>query len=150
PRPRRDHRRVDPLSDQDAEGPRRDRAVRAGWPDLRLGRHPVREEPLPAAGLARDRRQGADRGDRRLYHDLFVGGLQRLSAAAAIRDLTQSAPIGMLWLYQLGHEKFFELWAQFGLCWRELYSVQLWAHCLFQWNWKASRNPITVQCPELD
>ena len=57
-------------------------------PDLRFRRRAVREEPLPAAGLARHRRQGADRGDRRLYDDLFVGRLQRLSAAAAIRDLT--------------------------------------------------------------
>ena len=68
-------------------------------PDLRLGRRAVREEPLPAAGLARDRRQGADRGGRRLHDDLFVGRLQRLSAAAAIRDLSTAAgrnpaPIG--------------------------------------------------------
>ena len=58
--------------------------------DLRLGRRALREEPLPAAGLARDRRQGADRGDRRLHGDVFVGRLQRLPAAAAIRDLTRS------------------------------------------------------------
>ena len=57
-------------------------------PDLRLGRRALREEPLPAAGLARDRRQGADRGGRRLHRDVFVGRLQRLPAAAAIRDLS--------------------------------------------------------------
>ena len=73
------------------EGPRRDGALRRRGPDLRLGRRAVREEPLPAAGVARDRRQGADRGDRRLYGDVFVGRLQRLSAAAAICDLTEAA-----------------------------------------------------------
>ena len=44
-------------------------AVRGRRTDLRLGRRALREEPLPAAGVARDRRQGADRGDRRLHHD---------------------------------------------------------------------------------
>ena len=68
--------------------PRRDRALHRRRPDLQLGRRPLREDPLPAAGLARHRRQGADRGGRRLHGDLFVGRLQRLSAAAAIRDLT--------------------------------------------------------------
>ena len=56
-------------------------------PDLRLGRRAVREDAVPAAGLARHRRQGADRGGRRLHGDLFVGRLQRLSAAAAVCDL---------------------------------------------------------------
>ena len=45
------------------------------------------KDALPAAGLARHRRQGADRSDRRLYGDLFVGRLQRLPAAAAVCDL---------------------------------------------------------------
>ena len=49
------------------QGPRRDGALRHRRPDLQLGRRAVREEPLSAAGVARDRRQGADRGDRRLY-----------------------------------------------------------------------------------
>ena len=88
PRAGRDHRRIDPLPDPHPQGPRRDGALHHRRPDLRLGRRAVREEPLPAAGVARDRRQGADRGDRRLHDDLFVGRLQRLSAAAAIRDLT--------------------------------------------------------------
>ena len=66
------------------QGPRRDGAVHHRGPDLRLGGRALREEPLPAAGLARDRRQGADRGDRRLHDDLFVGRVQRLSAAAAV------------------------------------------------------------------
>ena len=69
--------------------PRRDGALHHRRPDLRLGRRAVREDAVPAAGLARDRRQGADRGDRRLYDDLFVGRLQRLSAAEAIRDLSE-------------------------------------------------------------
>ena len=89
PRAGRDHRRVDPLPDQDPEGSGRDGALRRRRADLRLGRRALREEPLPAAGLARDRRQGADRGGRRLHRDVFVGRLQRLPAAAAIRDLTR-------------------------------------------------------------
>ena len=72
-------------------GPRRDRALRHRRADLRLGRRALREDALPAAGLARHRRQGADRGDRRLYLDLFLGRLQRLPAAAAIRDVIAAA-----------------------------------------------------------
>ena len=45
---------------------------------------------ISAAGVARHRRQGDHRGGRRLHGELFVGRLQRLSAAAAIRDLTGS------------------------------------------------------------
>ena len=39
----------------------------------------------------RDRRQGADRRRRRLYGDLFVGGLQRLPAARDLPHLTTFA-----------------------------------------------------------
>ncbi len=55
--------------------------VRARRPDLQLGRRAVRAGAVPAAGQSRDRRQGADRGHRRLYGDLLVRGLQRLRAA---------------------------------------------------------------------
>ena len=72
-----------------SQGPGRDGALRGGGTDLQLGRRALREEPVPAAGLARDRRQGADRGRRRLHRELLVGGLQRLPAAAAIRDLNR-------------------------------------------------------------
>ena len=37
--------------------------------------------PYPLPVVARDRRQGADRGNRRLHDDLLGGGLQRLRAA---------------------------------------------------------------------
>ena len=47
--------------DDDALG-----ALRGRGTELRLGRRAVREGALPSAGLARDRRQGADRGNRRL------------------------------------------------------------------------------------
>src|SRR5262249_23061170 len=56
-------------------------------------RRALREDAVPAAGFARDRRQGPDRGGRRLYRDLFVGRLQRLSAAAAIRDLISASSL---------------------------------------------------------
>ena len=69
---RRDDRGIDPLSDPHPQGPRRDGAMHHRRADLRLGGRAVREDPLPAAGVARDRRQGADRGGRRLYGDLFV------------------------------------------------------------------------------
>ena len=87
---RRNHRRVDPLSDPHQARSRRDGALHRGGTDLQLGGRSLRKEPLPAAGLARHRRQGADRGDRRLHDDLFVGRLQRLSAAAPDRDLIAS------------------------------------------------------------
>ena len=45
-------------------------ALRARRPDLRLGRRAVREAALCAAGQPGDRRQGADRGHRRLHGDL--------------------------------------------------------------------------------
>ena len=51
-------------------------------------RRALREDAVPAAGLARHRRQGPDRGCRRLYGDLLLGRLQRLPAAAAVRDLS--------------------------------------------------------------
>ena len=78
----------DPLSDPHREGSRRDGAVHHRRSDLRFRRRAVREDAVSAAGVARHRRQGSDRGRRRLHDDLFVGRLQRLPAAAAIRDLT--------------------------------------------------------------
>ena len=56
-------------------------------PDLRFGGRPLREDAVRAAGLAVDRRRGADRGHRGLYPDLLGGGLQRLRAAPILRDL---------------------------------------------------------------
>src|SRR5205814_1819831 len=85
---RRDDRRVDSLSHQDATRPRRHGALRNRRPDLRFDGRALPEAPLSIAGLARHRRQGADRGSRSLYRELFVGRLQRLSAFAAICDLT--------------------------------------------------------------
>ena len=69
--------------DDDALG-----ALRGRGTELRLGRRAVREGAVPAAGLARDRREGADRGNGRLYDDLFLGRLQRLPAAEVLRDLS--------------------------------------------------------------
>ena len=69
--------------DGDADG-----ALRARRTDLRLGRRAVREGALPAAGQPGDRRQGADRGHRRLHGDLLVGRLQRLPAAEDLSHLT--------------------------------------------------------------
>ena len=68
--------------DDDPLGP----CVIAG-PKLRLGRRAVREGALSPAGLARDRRQSPDRGNGRLHDDLFLGRLQRLSAAQVVCDL---------------------------------------------------------------
>ena len=68
------------------------RALHHRRADLQFGRRAVREDALPAAGLALHRRQGPDRGGRRLHRDLFVGRLQRLSAAAPVRDLTAARP----------------------------------------------------------
>ena len=45
--------------------------------------------PYPLPGFARDRRQAADRGDRRLHDDVFVGGVQRISTAQVLCDLTR-------------------------------------------------------------
>ncbi len=56
-------------------------------PTCELGRRALREDAVPAAGVARHRRQGSDRGGWRLHGDLFVGWLQWLSAAAAVCDL---------------------------------------------------------------
>ena len=67
---------------------RRDGALHHRRPDLRFGGRALREDALSAAGVARHRRQGADRGCGRLHRDLLVGRLQRLPAAAAICDLT--------------------------------------------------------------
>ncbi len=69
---------------------RRHGALRARRPDLRFGRRDVREAAVPAAGEPGDRRQGADRGHRRLYGDLLVGGLQRLRAAEDLPHLTST------------------------------------------------------------
>ena len=79
-RPRRDDGRVDPLPDPHPAGRGGDGAVRARRPDLRLGGRALRARSVHAAREPRDRRQGADRGDRRLHGDVLVGGLQRLLA----------------------------------------------------------------------
>src|SRR3974390_632787 len=63
--------------------------MRGGGGGLGRGRRAVREEPVPAAGDARDRRQGADRGHRGLYLDLLVGGLQRHPAAEDLLHLSK-------------------------------------------------------------
>src|SRR5262249_29874900 len=55
--------------------------------DLRFGRRDVRARALCLADQSRDRRQGADRGHRRLHRDLLVGGLQRLRAAEDVPHL---------------------------------------------------------------
>ncbi len=86
-RPRRDHGRGDPLSDPHPARRRPDRALRHRRPDLQFGRRALREDALRAAGLAGDRRRGADRGHRRLYPDLFGRRLQRLRPAQILRDL---------------------------------------------------------------
>ena len=88
--------------DPHAPRPRRDVALHHCRAHLRLRRRAVREEPVPAAGVAGDRRQGAHRGDRRLYRDLLVRGLQRLPAAAAIRDLSVPASVARIALAQSG------------------------------------------------
>jgi diaminopimelate decarboxylase len=52
----------------------------------------VMYEKTPTTAVSpRDRRQGADRGHRRLHDDLFGRRLQRLPAAAVLRDLTALA-----------------------------------------------------------
>ena len=48
------------------------------------------KQPYHAAGQPGDRRQGADRRHRRLYGDLLVGGVQRLSAAEDLPHLTST------------------------------------------------------------
>ncbi len=75
-------------TDYDEDG---GRPLRARRPELRLGRRALREGALPSAGHARDRREGADRGNRRLHDDLFLGRLQRLPAAEGVRDLRRGA-----------------------------------------------------------
>ena len=49
----------------------------------------TRNSPMPA-GQPGHRRQGADRGNRRLYNDLLHCGVQRLSAASVLCDLTMA------------------------------------------------------------
>ena len=66
---------------------RRDGSVRVGRTDLRQRGRALRARAVPAAGQPGDRRQGADRGYRRLYGDLLVGGLQRLPAAEDVPHL---------------------------------------------------------------
>ena len=66
-------------------------ALRHRRADLRFGRRALREGALRAAGLAVDRRRGADRGHRRLHHDLLGRRLQWLRAAQIVRDLGQNA-----------------------------------------------------------
>ena len=64
-------------------------ALRARRADLRLGGRAVREGAVRAAGQPGDRRQGADRGHRRLHDDLRLGGLQRLRAAEDLPHLSR-------------------------------------------------------------
>ncbi len=54
----------------------------------------LREDSVSASGLARDRRQGADRGGRRLHHHVFVGCFQWLRSAQVVRDLSENRPRG--------------------------------------------------------
>ena len=68
--------------DDDPLGP----CIVAG-PSCALSRRALREGAISSADLARDRRQGADRGNGRLHHDLFLGRLQRLSASQVVCDL---------------------------------------------------------------
>ena len=68
--------------DRDVEEPLRHRRT-----DLRFGRRALREGALRAPRFAVDRRRGADRGHRRLHHDLRVRRLQRFRAAEVVRDL---------------------------------------------------------------
>ncbi len=60
-------------------------------PSCELGRRLVREGALSPAGLARDRRQGPDRGNGRLYDDVFLSRIQRLPAAEILCDLRRCA-----------------------------------------------------------
>ena len=71
------------MDERSASHPHRVRRRRAGA--LR-GRRPTcdsvdmlyEKEPVSVARQPRDRREGADRGNRRLHDDLFGGGLQRI------------------------------------------------------------------------
>src|SRR5439155_6119095 len=58
--------------------------------DLRFGRRHVRKRTLRFANQPRDRRQAADRGHRRLYRHLRLGGVQRLSAAEDLPHLAET------------------------------------------------------------
>ncbi len=78
----------DPLSDPHPAGRWRDRPLRARRPDLRQCGRIVREAALRAARQPRDRRQGADRGHRRVHVDLCGRSLQRLRAAEDRPHLT--------------------------------------------------------------
>ena len=51
------------------------------------------KEPYELAGVAGDRLQGADRGNGRLYDDLFGRRLQRLSAAEVLRHLKRGPAV---------------------------------------------------------
>ena len=59
-------------------------ALRARRPDLRLDGRAVREAAVRCCRQPGDRRQGADRGHRRLYDDLLGRRLQRLPAAEVL------------------------------------------------------------------
>ena len=69
------------------------------------------KEPVSAARLARDRRQGADRGHGRLHDDLFGGRLQRLPAAEVLRDLS-SRPASPRELTRGRHQPFDQRWSR--------------------------------------
>ena len=74
--------------DGDADG-----ALRHRRADLRFGRRALREDALRPAGVAVDRRRGADRRHRRLHDDLLGRRLQRLRAAEVLRDLSRAPTV---------------------------------------------------------
>ena len=88
-RTRRDDGRDDPLSDphRTATATQTAPCVIAG-PTCDFGRRALREGAVSPSGQSRDRRESADRGNGRLYDDLFVRRLQRLPAAGDLCDLT--------------------------------------------------------------
>ena len=91
-RARRDDGRGDPLPDQDGttiDGWREGPCVVAG-PTCDSTDVLYEKLPYDLPLVADDRRRGADRRHRRLHDHILCGGLQRLRAAAVLRDLTAS------------------------------------------------------------
>ncbi|CAA7615233.1 hypothetical protein MTBUT4_20120 [Magnetospirillum sp. UT-4] len=86
-RPGRDHGRGHQVPHRHPPRRRRHRAGGAGRPDLRFGGHPLRKGRLRDAGDPQGRRQGAHPVDRRLYHFLLGGQLQRLRALEGLFHL---------------------------------------------------------------